>query len=96
MSRAHAAIGDALLMLGRNEEARTEYAAEPVEDFRLAGHAIVERKLGNLRPPRRRGEAGRGAWRPRAVPAGPGTAQWGEHDAAIARLQRRAGSATPG
>ena len=33
MSRAHAAIGDALLMLGRNEEAHTEYAAEPVEDF---------------------------------------------------------------
>ena len=48
MSRAHAAIGDALLMLGRNEEAHTEFAAEPVEDFRLAGEAIVQRKLGNL------------------------------------------------
>jgi tetratricopeptide (TPR) repeat protein len=47
MSRAHAAIGDALLMLGRLEEARSAYAAEPVEDFRLAGQAIVEHRLGN-------------------------------------------------
>lgn len=46
LSRAHAAIGDALLMLGRLEEARVEYAAEPVEDFRLTGLAIVERRLG--------------------------------------------------
>jgi hypothetical protein len=34
-------------MLGRIEEARAEYAAEPIEDFRLAGLAIVERRLGN-------------------------------------------------
>jgi TolB-like protein len=46
MSRAHAAIADALLMLGRLEEARAEYSAEPVEDFRLTGLAIVERRLG--------------------------------------------------
>jgi hypothetical protein len=33
-------------MLGRLDEARAEYAAEPVEDFRLAGLAIVDRRQG--------------------------------------------------
>ena len=94
MSRAHAAIGDALLMLGRNEEARTEYAAEPVDDFRLAGEAIVERKLGNL--------AAAQAARTRLVEElgdrvlyqqAQVHSQWGELDAAIAKLQqaRRSG-----
>ena len=46
LSRAHAAVGDALSMLGQPEEARTEYRAEPVPDFALAGLAIVERSLG--------------------------------------------------
>ena len=90
MSRAHAAIGDALLMLGRNEEARTEYAAEPVEDFRLAGEAIVEHKLGNAG-----GRAG-GAGRSWSSELGDRVlyqqaqilAQWGERDAAIARLEQ--------
>jgi TolB-like protein/Tfp pilus assembly protein PilF len=50
MSRAHAAIGDALLMLGRPQDAREEFVAEPVEDFRLTGLAIVERQLGNASP----------------------------------------------
>ncbi|MFO1408577.1 MAG: TIR domain-containing protein [Steroidobacteraceae bacterium] len=45
LSRAHAAIGDALAMLGRPDDARTEYQAEPVADFSLAGLAIVERRL---------------------------------------------------
>jgi TolB-like protein/tetratricopeptide (TPR) repeat protein len=47
LSRAHAAVGDALLMLARDKEARAEYLAEPVEDFRLAGLALVERRLGD-------------------------------------------------
>ena len=47
MSRAHALLGDALLMLGRLADARTEYLAEPLADFRLAGLAIVEHRLGN-------------------------------------------------
>lgn len=47
VSRAHAAIGDALLMLGRLDEARAEYAEEPAADVRLPGLAIVERRLGN-------------------------------------------------
>lgn len=47
MSRAHAAIGDALFMLGRYDEARTEYLAEPASDFGLTGLAVVEHKLGH-------------------------------------------------
>ena len=47
MSRAHAAIGDALLMLGRPSEARAAYALEPAQDVSLTGLAIVEWKLGN-------------------------------------------------
>ena len=47
LSRAHAAIGDALVNLGSLAEARTEYAAETVDDFRLAGLAIVEHRSGN-------------------------------------------------
>jgi predicted negative regulator of RcsB-dependent stress response len=89
MSRAHAAIGDALLMLGRNEEAHTEYAAEPVDDFRLAGEAIVERKLGNL-------AAAQAALTKLVKELGDRVlyqqaqvhAQWGELDAAIAKLRQ--------
>jgi len=47
MSRAHAAIGDALVNLGSLAEARTEYAAEPVPDFQLTGLAITEHRSGN-------------------------------------------------
>lgn len=43
LSRAHAAIGDAWIMMGRNDDARAEYLAEPVDDFRLTGLALVER-----------------------------------------------------
>ena len=74
LSRAHAAIGDALLMLGRMDEARAEYLAEPVEDFRLAGIAIVERRRGDAGAAEARARApGRRAWRPGAVSAGTGT-----------------------
>jgi TolB-like protein/Flp pilus assembly protein TadD len=51
LSRAHAAIGDALLMQGRLDEARSQYEAEPAADVRLAGLAVVLRRLG------RQGEA---------------------------------------
>jgi tetratricopeptide (TPR) repeat protein len=89
MSRAHAAIGDALLMLGRFEEARVEFAAEPVEDFRLAGQAMVERKLGN--------EAAARAARVKLVKdlgdrvlyqQAQIHAQWGELDAAFTKLEQ--------
>ena len=89
MSRANAAIGDALFMLGRSEEARAAYAAEPVDDFRLTGTAIVEHKLGNA--------AAANAARSKLV-AELGDrvlyqqaqlhAQWGERDAAIERLEQ--------
>ncbi len=89
LSRAHAAIADALLMLGRMDEARAEYLAEPVEDFRLAGIAIVER---------RRGDAGAAEAAHARLVAELGDrvlyqqaqvlAQWGRHDPAIAALGR--------
>lgn len=47
MGRAHASIGDALLMLGKVAEARVEYAAEPALDFNLAGVAIAAHRLGD-------------------------------------------------
>ena len=89
MSRANAAIGDALLMLGRSEEARAAYAAEPSADVRLTGAAIVEYKFGN--------EAAAEAAMSELV-AGQGDrvlyqqaqilVQWGERDAAMARLEK--------
>jgi len=47
MGRAHASIGDALLMLGKTAEAQVEYAAEPALDFNLAGIAIAGHRLGD-------------------------------------------------
>jgi len=88
MSRTHAAIGDALLMLGRLEEARIEYAAEPQADFRLAGLAIAERRLGNE-------AAAAAAHEQLLVERGDKAlyqqaqvyAQWGERDRALERLE---------
>ena len=89
MSRTNAAIGDAFLMLGRNEDARAAYAAEPVEDFRLTGAAIVEHRLGNA-------AAATAARSELVADLGDRVlyqqaqihAQWGERDAAIARLEQ--------
>ncbi len=89
MSRAHAAIGDALFMLGRIGESRAEYGAEPVADFRLAGAAIVERRLGNARAARaalaelETGHGDRVLYQQAQVHA-----QWGEPEAALDRLER--------
>ena len=47
LSQAHAGIGSAMFALGQVAEARKEFQAEPYADFRLAGLAIVENKLGN-------------------------------------------------
>lgn len=89
VSRAHAAIGDALLMLGRLAEARAEYLAEPVEDFRLTGMAIVEHRLGNA-------VASRAAMADLLSRLGDRVlyqqaqvlAEWGDRNAAIAKLQK--------
>ena len=89
MSRTHAAVGDALFMLGRLAEAREAYAAEPVEDFSLSGKAIIERRLG-------RSEVAQAALHKLVADQGDRVlyqqaqvlAQWGERDTAIAALQR--------
>lgn len=89
MSRAHAAIGDALLMLGRLEEARAAYADEPIIDFRLTGAAIVLQRLGDLAAAREalaqlESELGdRVLYQQAQVHA-----QWGDREAAIVRLER--------
>ena len=46
MSRAHGALGDALVQLGSLESAQAEYEAEPLADFRLTGLAIVAHRRG--------------------------------------------------
>lgn len=89
MSGANAAIGDALLMLGRSKEAREAYAAEPLGDFRLTGAAIVEHRLGNM-------AAATAAKSELVEDLGDRVlyqqaqilAQWGERDAAIACLEK--------
>ncbi len=89
MSRANAAIGDALLMLGRSKEALAAYAAEPSADFRLSGIAIVEHNLGNE-------AAARAAMKELIASLGDRVlyqqaevlAQWGERDASLARLEK--------
>jgi TolB-like protein/Flp pilus assembly protein TadD len=89
MSRAHAAIGDALLMLGRLEEARDAYGAEPAAAFRLAGMAIVGQRLGDTAAAQaalselETGLGDRVLYQQAQVHA-----QRGDRDAAIARLQR--------
>lgn len=47
MNGAHAYLGDCLLMLGRLDEARSEYLADPLALVRLTGFAIVSRRLGD-------------------------------------------------
>jgi TolB-like protein/Flp pilus assembly protein TadD len=88
MSRAHAALGDALQMLGRLDEARQEYEAEPAALFGNAGLAVVHHKLGNA-------AAARDAFA-RLMKEGDAVlyqqaqvlAQWGQLDSSIERLQR--------
>jgi TolB-like protein/tetratricopeptide (TPR) repeat protein len=89
MSRANASIGDALLMLGRGEEARAAYEAEPVEDFRLAGIAVLEHRLGHKAAAVEalsklvENQGDRVLYQQAQI-----LAQWGEHDAALARLEQ--------
>jgi tetratricopeptide (TPR) repeat protein len=89
MSRAHAAIGDALTMLGRYPEARAAYELEPAQDVGLTGKAIVEWKLAKR-------EVARAAMTKLVSEFGDRAlyqqaqvhAQWGETDAALAALER--------
>lgn len=87
MSRAHGAIGDALVNLGSLEAAQAEYAAEPVADFRLTGLAIAGHRRGQ-------GEAANAAMSQLVADLGDRVlyqqaqvlAQWGELGPAIERL----------
>ncbi len=89
LSNAHASIGDALLQLGRLPEAREAYALEPSAPFRLAGLAITERMVGNE-------SAAQAVNADLIATLGDSAlyqqaqvlAQWGERDAALARLSR--------
>ena len=87
MSRAHGALGDALVNLGSPEAAQAEYQAEPVADFRLTGLAIAAQRLGQV-------EAARAAMAQLVADLGDRVlyqqgqvlAQMGEPDAAIQAL----------
>lgn len=87
MPGSHAAIGDTLVNLGDLAQARGEYAAEPVPDFRLAGLAILEHRSGN-------GSAARAAMKRLVDELGDTVlyqqaqvlAQFGDAETAIARL----------
>ena len=89
MSNAHALMGDCLLELGRIDEARAAYSAEPAAMFRLRGQAILEHRLGN------RGAAAK-AFDQLVKEVGDAAmyqqaevmAQWGRTDDALARLER--------
>jgi TolB-like protein len=89
LSRAHAAIGDAQQMLGELDAARSEYLAEPVEDFRLAGLAILERRRGDVKAAEEAlarlvaDHGDRVLYQQAQV-----LAQWGRHSEAIATLER--------
>ena len=87
MSQAHAALGDALVNLGQHGEAKAEYAAEPIADFRLTGLAIAAHRAGEA-------EASRAAMAQLVSEEGDRVlyqqgqvlAQWGELDAAAKAL----------
>jgi TolB-like protein/Tfp pilus assembly protein PilF len=89
MSRSHASMGDALLMLGRLAEARTEYLAEPAADFRLAGLAIVGKKLGHATEAQAAlAELLADRAEQSLYQQGQVYAQWAEQDTAIERLEQ--------
>lgn len=89
LSGAQAAIGRALLMLGRTREAREAFGREPHELVRETGVAIAEQRLGNRTLARQaldklRTDLGDSALYQQAQVA----AQWGERDAAMKLLLR--------
>lgn len=89
ISNAHALMGDALMELGRMEEARAAYAAEPSAMFRLRGQAVLEHRTGNRGAAKRAfeqlvNEVGDAALYQQAEVM----AQWGETEDALAKLER--------
>ena len=89
ITNAHAYIGASLLQLGKVEEARDEFLAEPHALFSLPGLAITEKRLGNdaaaeQAMERLIDELGDSALYQQAQVL----AQWGKTDEAIAALER--------
>ena len=89
MTYTHALIGSCLLQLGRLQEARAAFAADPLAAFRWSGLAIVDHRLGDSAAAADDlrhlvSELGDGA----AYQQAEVHAQWGEPDAAIAALRR--------
>ena len=89
IANAQAGMGDALMGLGKMDEARAAYAAEPRAMFRLRGQAILEHRLGNQAAAERAlaqlvSEVGDAAMYQQAQVM----AQWGRADDAMARLER--------
>jgi TolB-like protein/tetratricopeptide (TPR) repeat protein len=89
IANAHALMGDALMEMGKMEEARAAYAAEPHAMFRLRGQAILEHRLGNQAAAERAlaqlvSEVGDAAMYQQAEVM----AQWRRADEAMARLER--------
>ena len=89
ITNVHGLIAYSLLQLNKFEEAKAEFAVEPVAVFRLSGLAIAEHKLGN-RPAAEKAmddltkEMGDAALYQQAEVM----AQWGNADEAVARLWR--------
>lgn len=89
ISNAHANMGDALMGLGKLDEARAAYAAEPTIMFRLRGQAIIEHRLGNR-------AAAQSALDQLVRDVGDAAvyqqaevlAQWGKTEEALAKLER--------
>lgn len=89
ISNAHAFMGDSLMELGKLEEARKAYAAEPASMFRLRGLAALEHRAGNQAAAEKAfndlvREVGDAAMYQQAEVM----AQWGKADDALARLHR--------
>ena len=89
MSSAHAGLGDALMQLGKMQEARAAYAAEPKAMFRLPGQAVLEHRAGNQPAAERAfaqlvSEVGDAATYQQAQVM----AQWGRTDEALRLLAR--------
>jgi TolB-like protein/Tfp pilus assembly protein PilF len=89
ISNAHALLGFSQMQMGRLDEARKEFEAEPSAFLRLSGQAIVEHKLGNRTAAeaayaqlvREMGDAS--AYQHAEV-----LAQWGRADEAVAKLHK--------
>jgi TolB-like protein/Tfp pilus assembly protein PilF len=89
ITNAHAFKGNCLMQLGRLQEARAEFEAEPLASFRLSGLAIIDHRLGNQTEAQKTfsqlvSEVGDAALYQQAEVL----AQWGRSDDAIAALER--------